>query len=96
MASYLVLGNYTDEGIRNIKDSPDRLQAAKQAVKDAGGRVIFFYLTLGQYDFASLVEIPNDEVAAAILLRLGGEGNIRTTTLKAFTEDEYQSIVASV
>ena len=58
--------------------------------------MIFFYLTLGQYDFASLVEIPNDEVAAAILLRLGGEGNIRTTTLKAFTEDEYQSIVASV
>ncbi len=96
MPSYLVLGNYTDEGVRNIKDSPSRLQAAKQAVKDVGGRVIFFYLTFGQYDFASLVEIPNDEVAAAILLRLGGEGNIRTTTLKAFTEDEYQGIIASV
>ncbi len=96
MASYLVLGNYTDQGIRNIKDSPNRLQAADQAVKDAGGSVIFFYLTMGQYDFACLVELPSDEAAAAILLKLGAQGNIRTTTLKAFTEDEYQSIIASV
>ena len=96
MTSYLVLGNYTDEGIRNIKDSPNRLAAVRQAVNDAGGRLIFFYLTMGQYDFASLVEVPNDEVAATLLLKVGGQGNVRTTTLKAFTEDEYQSIVDSL
>ena len=64
MASYMVLGNYTDEGMRNIKDSPNRLAAVRQAVEGAGGRLIFF--------------------------------NVRTTTLKAFTEDEYQNIVASL
>ena len=90
------MGNYTDEGIRNIKDSPNRLAAVRQAVNDAGGRLIFFYLTMGQYDFASLVEVPNDEVAATLLLKVGGQGNVRTTTLKAFTEDEYQSIVDSL
>ena len=62
MASYLVLGNYTDEGIRNIKDSPNRLAAVRQAVEGVGGRLIFFYLTMGQYDFVSLAELPNDEV----------------------------------
>ena len=96
MTSYLVLGNYTDEGIRNIKDSPNRLAAVRQAVNDAGGRLIFFYLTMGQYDFASLVEVPNDEVAATLLLKVGGQGNVRTTTLKAFTEYEYQNIVDSL
>ena len=96
MTSYLVLGNYTDEGIRNIKDSPNRLAAVRQAVNDDGGRLIFFYLTMGQYDFVSLVEVPNDEVAATLLLKVGGQGNVRTTTLKAFTEDEYQSIVDSL
>ena len=96
MASYMVLGNYTDEGMRNIKDSPNRLAAVRQAVEGAGGRLIFFYLTMGQYDFVSLVEVPNDEVAATLLLKVGGQGNVRTTTLKAFTEDEYQNIVASL
>ena len=96
MASYMVLGNYTDEGIRNIKDSPNRLAAVRQAVEGAGGRLIFFYLTMGQYDFVSLVEVPNDETAATLLLKVGEQGNVRTTTLKAFTEDEYQNIVASL
>ncbi len=96
MPSYLVLGNYTEQGIRDIKDSPNRLQEAKQAAEAAGGRLIFFYLTMGQYDFASVVELPNDEMAATILLKLGGQGNMRTTTLKAFTEDEYRSIIAAV
>lgn len=96
MASYLVLGNYTDEGIRNIKDSPNRLAAVRQAVEAVGGKLIFFYLTMGQYDFVSLAELPNDEVAATLLLKVGGQGNARTTTLKAFTEEEYESIVASL
>lgn len=96
MPSYLILANYTDQGIRTIKQSPQRLEAVKQAAQAAGGRLVFFYLTMGQYDFAALAELPNDEVAARLLLTIGSQGNVRTTTLKAFQETEYQRIVGSV
>ena len=96
MPSYLTLGNWTEQGIRNVKQGPQRLEAVKQAARDAGGRVVFFYMTLGQYDFAALFELPDDEAAAKLLLNIGSQGNVHTTTLKAFTEDEYQSIVGSL
>jgi len=96
MPSYLILANYTDQGIRNIKQSSQRLEAVKQAAQQAGGRMVFFYLTMGQYDFAALVELPNDEVAARLLLTVGSQGNVRTTTLRAFQETEYQRIVGGV
>ncbi|MBI4282711.1 MAG: GYD domain-containing protein [Chloroflexi bacterium] len=96
MPSYLSLINWTDQGIRSVKDSPTRLDAVKQAARDAGGRVIFFYLTMGQYDIATLVELPSDEVAARFLLTLGSQGNVRSTTLKAFTEQEYRNIIGSL
>ena len=96
MPSYLSLVNWTDQGIHNLKDSPQRLDAVKQAARDAGGRIIFFYLTMGQYDIATLAEFPNDEVAAKFLLTLGSQGNVRSTTLKAFTEQEYRNIIGSL
>ncbi|MFH1140423.1 MAG: GYD domain-containing protein [Chloroflexota bacterium] len=96
MPSYLTLTNWTDQGVRAIKDSPQRLDAVKQAARDAGGRVVFFYLTMGQYDLATLLEFPNDEVAAKYLLSIGSQGNVRTTTLKAFTEQEYRNIIGSL
>lgn len=96
MPSYLVLGNFTDQGIRTIKQSPQRLEAAKQAATAAGGRVVFFYLTMGQHDIAVLFELPNDEAAARLLLTLGSQGNLRTTTLKSFQEPEYQRIIGSL
>jgi uncharacterized protein with GYD domain len=96
MPSYLILANYTDQGIRSIKQSPQRLEAVKQAATAAGGKVVFFYLTMGQYDFTVLVELPNDEVAARLALTVGAQGNVRTTTLKAFQESEYQRIIGSL
>ena len=96
MPSYLHLVNWTDQGIRNVKESPQRLDAVKQGAEAAGGRVIFFYLTMGQYDMALLTELPNDEAAARLALMVGSQGSVRTTTLKAFTEDEYRSIVGSL
>ena len=96
MPSYLSLINWTDQGIKTVKQSPQRLEAAKQATTAAGGRMIFFYLTMGQYDLVTLSEFPNDEAAARFLLTIGGQGNVRTTTLKAFTEDEYRRIIASL
>jgi len=96
MPSYLHLVSWTDQGIRNAKDSPQRLDAVKQGAEAAGGRVIFFYLTMGQYDMALLTELPNDEAAARLALIVGSQGNVRTTTLKAFTEDEYRNIIGSL
>ena len=96
MPSYLILGNWTDQGVRDIKGAPDRLEAAKKAAEAAGGKIVFFYMTMGQYDIAVLAELPNDEAAARLLLATGSQGNVRSTTLRAFTEDEYRSIVSSL
>jgi uncharacterized protein with GYD domain len=96
MPSYLSLIKWTDQGIRNIKGSPQRLDAFKKAAETAGGKVIFFYKTMGEYDMVTLTELPNDEAASRLLLATGALGNVRTTTLKAFTEAEYRKIIASL
>ena len=96
MPSYLSLINWTEQGAANVKDSPERLDAAKQAIEAAGGRMIFFYMTMGEYDIATLIEAPNDEAAAGVLLALGARGSIRTKTMRAFTEDEFRSIVGNL
>ena len=96
MPSYLSLINWTEQGIGNVKESPARLDAAKQAVEAAGGRMIFFYMTMGEYDLAMLIEVPNDETAASVLLALGSQGSIRSTTMRAFTEEEYRTIIGNL
>jgi uncharacterized protein with GYD domain len=96
MPSYLSLINWTDQGIRNVKDSTRRLDMVKEGIKAAGGRLIFFYMTMGQYDLATLMEFPNDEAAAKLALQIGMAGNVRTTTARAFTEDEYRRIIGSL
>lgn len=96
MPSYLILANWTDQGIRNVKDSPARLESVKQAVQAAGGRLIFFYMLMGEYDIATLIEVADDATAARFALNTGMLGNIRSTTLKAFTEDEFRTIIGSL
>lgn len=96
MPSYLSLVNWTDQGVRNVKESPQRLEAVKQAVQAAGGRLIFFYMLMGEYDIATLFEAPDDETMARVLLSIAAQGNVRTKTLKAFTEEEYRRIIASL
>ncbi|MBM3959897.1 MAG: GYD domain-containing protein [SAR202 cluster bacterium] len=96
MPSYLSLVNWTEQGIKNVKDSPRRLDQVKHVIEQAGGRLIFFYMTMGQYDLVTLMEVPNDEAAARVAIQLGMGGNVRTTTLKAFTEDEYRSIIGKL
>ena len=96
MPSYLVLADYTDQGVRSIKESPKRLEGAKQAAQAAGGRLVFFYLTMGEHDIAALFELPSDEAMAQLSLGLASQGNIRTTTLKAFTEEEFQGIIGGL
>ena len=96
MPSYLALVNWTDQGVRAVKDSPERLDALKQGIEQAGGRLIFFYLIMGEYDLATVTEFPDDEAAARFALALGAQGNVRTHTMKAFTEEEYRQIIAGL
>ncbi len=96
MGTYIALANYTDQGIRNIKDSPKRAEAARKAIQDMGGDMTGLYLTMGAYDHIVILEAPSDEVVAKFVLTLGALGNVRTTTLKAFTEAEFGEIVAGL
>lgn len=96
MPSYILLLNYTDEGMRNIKYSPQHVQALRQAVEVAGGRMPHIYLTMGQYDMIAIIEAPSDDTCVSITLGLCSLGNLRSTTLKAFGEDELTAIVEQV
>ena len=96
MPSYLSLVSWTDQGVKTVKDSPARLDAAKAAVTAAGGRLIFFYMLMGEYDIAILTEFPDDETATRFLLGQAAAGNVRSTTLKAFQESEYRELIASL
>ena len=96
MPTYIVLTNWTDQGIRTVKESPKRLDATKKAIEAAGGKVLGYYLTMGKYDSVLIVESPSDEVAATVALSAGSEGSIRTETLKAFNEGEYRKIIANI
>jgi uncharacterized protein with GYD domain len=96
MPTYISLSNWTDQGIRNVKDGVKRLDAAKQMIKDAGGELKAFYMTMGAYDIVTIVEAPNDEAVAKLLLTIGGLGNVRTTTLRAFDEADTRKIIASL
>ncbi len=93
MPTYVTLVNWTDQGIRAVKDAPKRLDAFKQALKGAGAEMKDCYLTLGAYDLVTVIEAPSDEVAARLLLGVGALGNVRTTTLRAFPEAEFREIV---
>lgn len=93
MPTYVILSNYTDQGIRSIKDAPKRMETMKSTVEKAGGKLISTYSLMGQYDRLLILEAPNDEAVATISLHMGMLGNVRTTTLKAFTNDEFVKIV---
>ena len=96
MATYLMLLNWTDQGIRNIKESPKRMDAAKKLATDFGGEIKTVYMTQGNFDLALVAEMPNDEKTASFVLKLGSLGNVRTTTLKASSEDDYRKITGGL
>jgi uncharacterized protein with GYD domain len=94
MAQYIVLGNWTEQGIRQVKETVLRGEQFKQLVEQAGGKVHGIFWTQGRYDVAARVEVADDEAMTTIALRLGMSGNVRTETLRAFTADEMQAILA--
>jgi uncharacterized protein with GYD domain len=96
MPTYIIHGNYTQQGAQNMKDSPARLDAVKQAVQNAGGKVHAFYITMGQHDMVMIVEMPSDEATLKMVIAAAGEGNVSSETFRAFTEDEYRALVADL
>jgi len=95
MATFVVLLNFTDQAMRTMGDTSG-LDAAKQGVQAMGGQWKAWYLTMGQYDAVVIVEAPDDETAARIALAQAASGGVRTQTLRAFTEDEYRQLAASL
>jgi uncharacterized protein with GYD domain len=96
MPTYISMLRYTQQGISTIKNAPARIDAAKEAYRKAGGELKSIHLTLGQYDLVAIAEMPNDEAVARMALALGAQGNIRTETMRAFTEAEFKKIAGSL
>ena len=95
MSRYVHLIKWTDQGIRNVKDSPKRAEAARQQAQRMGGKLQLWY-TFGEYDIVSISEFPDDAVAQRFLYWVGSLGNVRTTTLKAWTEEEAAKIIGQL
>ena len=96
MNTYVALVSWTQKGIQDFRESPSRVDKAKAAIVAAGGEMKSFYLTLGRYDMIAVIEAPDDEAYAKVMIVLGSKGGVRTETLRAFSEDEYRNIIAAV
>jgi uncharacterized protein with GYD domain len=96
MATYIVLGQFTDQGVRNIKETTRRAEAVKEMAKKFGASVKDLYWTLGSYDIATIIEVPDESSATAFFLSIGALGNVRTQSLRAFTADEMSGILAKM
>jgi uncharacterized protein with GYD domain len=93
MPNYVILMKLTDQGAKTIKDAPGRIEAGIKAFEKMGGKVISFYVVMGEYDYVAVGEAPSDEVAMTFAMALGSLGNVRTTTLRACTKEEFSAIV---
>jgi uncharacterized protein with GYD domain len=94
VATFITLISWTDQGIKNFRESGKRADAFAELVQKNGGSVKGVYWTLGEYDIVAIVEAPDSETATAALLQLGAVGSVRTTTLEAFDRDAFDRIVA--
>ena len=94
MPTYVSLINWTEQGIKNFRESTKRAEDFTKLVEASGGRVRELLWTVGAYDIVSVVEFPDDESGVAALLRQGSAGNIRTNTMRAFAAGEMESIGA--
>ena len=91
MPIYVSLMKLTDQGIKNIKDAPKRIQEGIKGLEAMGGKLIGFYLVMGECDYVGIAEAPSDEIVAAFMLGLGAGGNIRTTTMRAFDTEQFKT-----
>lgn len=93
MPTYIMLMKLTEQGVKDIKGAPQRIEQAAKTAEAMGGKMIGFYATMGEYDYVVIGECPSDEVMMTFLLGMGSLGSVRTTTLKAFTKEEFAELV---
>lgn len=96
MPTYVTLIKYTQKGVENMKESPSRLDTAKELFKSMGAEIKAFYLAMGRYDAVVISEGPDDETAMKLAITVGSAGAIRTETLRIFPEDEYRKIISEL
>jgi len=96
MATYVVLVNYTEQGIRNVKDTTKRAEAVRELAKKFGATVREFYWTMGKYDLVVIFDAPDDAAMTALSLTIAQAGNVRTQTMRAFLRDEVNGMLAKV
>jgi len=96
MATYIALSNFTDQGIRNVRDTTKRADAVKEAAKKLGVSMTHVFWTLGHYDLVAIIEAPDDKSATAFALAIGAAGNIRTQTVRAFSKEEMDGILGKM
>jgi uncharacterized protein with GYD domain len=93
MSRYVSLLNWTEQGIKNFRDTTQRAQDFTNVVEKAGGHVREVLWTVGEYDIVAVMDLPDDEALAATLLQLGEKGTVRTKTMRAFTADQMEGII---
>jgi uncharacterized protein with GYD domain len=96
MPTYIVLGQFTDQGIRGVKESPKRADAMRAMAKKTGVTVKDVYWTLGQYDVVTVLDAPDDASVTAMLLSTGALGNVRTHCLRAFNAEEMAKVLGKM
>ena len=96
MPKYVILYNWTDQGVKSAKDTVNRYEAAKQLVESKGGSIDTIHWTAGQYDLVAVVDAPDDETLAAVNLQLAGTGNLRSVSMRAFTAEEMGGVIAKM
>ncbi len=96
MNTYITLMKLTDQGVKNVKEAPKRVEDAFKMLEKSGGKLVGFYAVLGEYDYVGIGQSPNDEAVTAFNLALSSLGNLRTLTLRAFTLEEFAGIVKKI
>jgi uncharacterized protein with GYD domain len=96
MPTYITLYKLTKQGSQNIKDAPERIEKGIKAWEKIGGKMVAFYATMGEYDYVGIGEAPNDEVAMTFMLGQVSLGNVKTTTMKAFSIDAFSEMVKKI
>ncbi|MDQ2717778.1 MAG: GYD domain-containing protein [Chloroflexota bacterium] len=92
MPTYISLVNLTEQGIKEARNAPERLETFDKAVREAGGRLLGFYLVMGQYDYIVVTEAPDDQTATRLILSTIAQGSVRTQTMRAFPREEFEQI----
>lgn len=96
MPGYVMLMKWTQQGIANVKESPERIKQARAAVEKLGGRIVGVWVTMGQYDLVAIGDLPNDQAASILALSVGSLGNVTTQTMRALSEEEFAEVVAKL